>query len=352
MPQQILRNRKIGENHPVFIIAEAGVNHNGDVKIAHQLIDVAVEAGADAVKFQTFITEENIVHEAPLAEHHLANVGKTLSHFELIKKLELPLESFTELKSHCEEKGAVFLSTPYDLSSAKFLIELECEAIKIASSEMTNYPLLDMVRRSKIPVILSTGMSYWEEIVDSVNFLGEYHENICILKCTSNYPASPEGINLRGIAKLKKAFPKYIIGFSDHSIGNEISLASLGFGVSIIEKHFTLDKNAWGPDHKASMTPNEFKRFVQDVRIIERALGSYNWDIQKEEIAQRNTMQKGVYSRRNIKKGERVTLEDVKFLRPSGEITPQNFFLYYMNKPVVTEVLSESKLTPDIFKGT
>ena len=349
MAQLTLKNRKIGKGQPVFIIAEAGVNHNGDISLAHQLVDAAVDAGADAVKFQTFITEENIALRAPLAGHHLANVGKKLSHFELIKRLELPFNRFVELKSHCEEKGVVFLSTPYDLPSTQFLIELGCEAIKIASSEMTNYPLLDVVRRSKIPVILSTGMSHWEEIVDSVNFLGEYHFNICILKCTSNYPASPESINLCGIIKLKETFPQCVVGFSDHSIGDEISLASLGFEVCIIERHFTLDKSAWGPDHKASMTTDELKHFVLAIRKAEEALGTEDWDIQTEEVSQSKTMQKGVYARTNIKQGERITLADVKFLRPPGEITPKFFFLYYMNRITTAEVLQGEKLTTDIF---
>jgi len=343
--------RWVGKGEPVLIIAEAGVNHNGDIKLAHKLIDAAAEAGADAVKFQTFLTEESIGQKTPLAGHHLANVGKQMSHFDLIKKLELPFEKFAELKKHCEQKGVIFLSTPYDVFSAEFLIKLGCDAIKIASSELMNYPMLDVVRRSKRPVLLSTGMSRWNEIIDSIHFVGKFNKNICILKCTSNYPASPASINLRGIQKLREEFPQYLIGFSDHSVGNEISLASLALDVVMIERHFTLDKQAWGPDHKASLTPSELKYFVKEVRKVETALGDINWDIQAEETAQRKTMQKGVYARREIIKGERVRMEDVKFLRPLGKITPKEFFLRYHNRLLKKNVQVDAELIPAYFDG-
>lgn len=348
----MLKDRVIGDGQPVFIIAEAGVNHNGDISIAHKLIDAAASAGADAVKFQTFITEENISPDTPLAGHHISNVGLNISHFNLIKKLELPLDSFQELKEHCEEKGIIFISTPYDIVAANTLIKIKTEIIKVASSEMMNYPLLDVIGKSHIPVIVSTGMSCWDEIVDAVNFLGFYHSNICILKCTSNYPASPEGINLRGILKLRKAFPRYQVGFSDHSEGCEISLAALGFGVSIIERHFTLDKNSWGPDHRASLEPVEFKRFVEAVRKAEKALGSKDWEMQQEELSQRKTMQKGVYAKREIKKGSCVTADDVKFLRPTGKMTPKKFFLCYKNKIIYSDVKPNTELTPEHFINT
>jgi len=341
--------RWVGKGEPVLIIAEAGVNHNGDIKLAHKLIDAAAEAGADAVKFQTFLTEESIGRTTPLAGHHLANVGRKMSHFELIKKLELPLKSFAELKAHCEDRDVIFLSTPYDIVSAEFLIKLGCDAIKIASSEMMNYPILDVVRRSKKHVLLSTGMSRWKEIVDSIRFVGELNKNICVLKCTSNYPASPASINLRGIRKLREEFPQYLLGFSDHSVGNEISLASLSLDMVMIERHFTLDKNARGPDHKASLTPKEMKRFVKEVRKVEQALGNHDWDIQDEETAQRKTMQKGVYARRNITRGERVRLEDVKFLRPLGKITPKEFFLRYRNRLLNKNVQADAELIPAYF---
>jgi sialic acid synthase SpsE len=343
-------NKRVGDGRPVFLIAEAGVNHNGDLDMAYRLIDAAVTAGADAVKFQTFLTEEVVSPETPLAGHHVANVGKTISHFDLIKKIELPPKSFKELKAYCERKRIIFISTPYDVPSTRLLLELGCDTIKIASSEMSNFPMLDVVRSSGVNVILSTGMSQWQEIVDVVQFLKEKTSNICILKCTSNYPASAESIHLKGINKIYDSFPDCCVGFSDHSVGNHISLASLGFDVCMIERHFTLDKEAWGPDHKASMTPAEFRQFVDDVRLVEKALGKYDWDVQDEERTQRRTMQKGAYTRKAMKKGCTVTLDDVKFLRPTGSITPKEFFLKFQQRPLAIDVGFEQELKPEHFE--
>jgi len=345
-----IKNRIIGETQPVFIIAEAGVNHNGDADIAHKLIDAAAEAGADAVKFQTFITEDLVSLETPSASHHIANVKETLSHFDLIKKLQLPFSAFQELKSHSEEKGMIFISTPYDMRSAEFLIDLGVDILKIASSEMSNYPLLDVIRQSKIPVVISTGMNFWEEIVESVNFAREYNDKICILKCTSNYPASAESINLRGISKLKEAFPECLVGFSDHSEGFEISLAALGFGICVLERHFTLDKTLWGPDHKASITPSEFNRLVISVRKAERALGNRDWDVHEEELPQRRTMQKGVYAAKDIKKGEPITMQAVKILRPSGGMSLKEFYLEHCNKPAKVNIKAGQNITRAFFE--
>ena len=349
MKQIVFKNGVIGEDRPVFIIAEAGVNHNGDADVAHKLIDASVDAGADAVKFQTFVTEELVSPDTPLAGHHIANVPESSSHFELIKRLELPFAVFQDLKTHCEEKGVVFISTPYDISSVEYLIGLGVEVIKIASSEMTNLPLLDVVRSSGIPVILSTGMSAWDEILESVTFIREKHDNICVMKCTSNYPALPESINLRGIVKIREAFPDLLVGFSDHSEGPEISLAALGLGISVIERHFTLDKDAWGPDHKASMTPVEFNAFVRAVRKCEQATGSLDWGVQDEEFSQRKTMQKGVYARKTIRKGESVTIKDVKFLRPSSGLSPKKFYRHYAGRTVKEDIIINNVITSECF---
>lgn len=345
----LVKNRLIGEGQPVFIIAEAGVNHNGDVSIAHKLIDTAAEAGADSVKFQTFITEDLVSLETPSASHHIANVKETLSHFELIKKLQLPFSAYQELKSHSEERGMIFISTPYDMRSAEFLIDLEVDILKIASSEMTNYPLLDVIRQSKIPVVISTGMNFWQEILESVNFVREYNDKICVLKCTSNYPASAEGINLRGISKIKQTFSDCLVGFSDHSEGVEISLAALGFGICMLERHFTLDKTWWGPDHKASMTPAEFNQFIHAVRKSEKALGSMDWDVQTEELSQRNTMQKGIYASKEIKRGELVTMQNVKFLRPSRGMSLKEFYFEFCNKPAKADIRPGQNITRAFF---
>jgi len=335
----------------VLVIAEAGVNHNGDVDIAHQLIDAAAEAGADAIKFQTFVTEEIVAPDAPLAGHHMANVGEELTHYELLKRIELPWDAHPKLKTHCEERGVIFISTPYDVSSAKFLVELGCQVIKVASSEMTNLPLLDVLGDAGLPVMLSTGMSHWEEIVESVRFLEQKGTPLCILKCTSNYPATPASINLRGLIRMREAFPDCVLGLSDHSEGIEISLAALGLGATVIERHFTLDPEAWGPDHKASLPPAEFKRLVKSIRRVEAAMGDRDWTIEDEELGQRNTMQKGAYARRPISRNERVGLDDVMFLRPKGEIGPKEFYLVYRDRRTRRDIAAGSPLTADSFVG-
>ncbi len=334
-----LRNRRLSPDAPVFIIAEAGVNHNGEIKQAHQLIDQAAACGADAVKFQTFITEEIISKDAPLAGHHLANVGKSTSHFDLIKRLELRFDAFDELKQHCEEKKMTFFSAPYDIESARFLIGLGVEIIKVPSSEMMNYPMLDVIRREDTLVMLSTGMSQWDEIVDAVSFVKEYQSKLIVLKCTSNYPASPESLNLNGVRRMQNRFPELMIGFSDHCLGCEASLVAVGMGVKVLERHFTLDKNDWGPDHKASMEPKEFSDFVQAVRQAEIILGKAEWEIQDEEKSQRDAMQKGVYARRELKKGEKISITDVRFLRPSSNLSPKEFFLNCLNRQIKADVV-------------
>ncbi len=344
-----LKHRRLSSNDSVFIIAEAGVNHNGDLNKAHQLIDEAAACGADAVKFQTFITEEIISPDAPLAGHHVANIGQTITHFDLIKKLELPFGVFDELKKHCEDRKMTFISAPYDTPSAKFLIDMGLEIIKVPSSEMMNYPMLDVIRKSAVPVMLSTGMSRWAEIVEAVNFVKECQSRLIVLKCTSNYPASSASLNLNGIKRMQDVFPQTMIGFSDHSLGHEASLVAVGMGVKVLERHFTLDKDDWGPDHKASMDPKEFRRFVDAVRQAEVILGKSDWDIQNEEKSQRATMQKGVYARRDLKKGEKISVADVRFLRPSSDLSPKEFFLTCVNKQVKADVTAGQLIKKEHF---
>lgn len=328
----------VGDGQATFIIAEAGVNHNGDIDLAHKLIDAAAETGADAVKFQTYLTEELTAPDAPLAGHHVANVGHEMSHFQLLRKLQLPWDQHGPLKAHCDELGLIFISTPYDIPSARFLVDFGCPAIKIASSEMTNLPLLDAVAAGRAPVILSTGMSEWTEIEQSVAFLQERSTALCVLKCTSNYPCSPESVNLRGIERMRDAFPDAVIGLSDHTERIEVSVAALGLGTAVIEKHFTLDKKAWGPDHRASLEPDEFTQLVMAVRLAEAAMGERDWHVADEETAQRDAMRKGIYARHAIKRGTRITVDDVLFLRPRGDIGPREFYLEYQGREARTDI--------------
>ncbi len=329
----------------IKVIAEAGVNHNGDLDKALSLVDSACDTGADVVKFQTFITNNNIQQVTPLAGHHIENVGNTLSHYDIIKKIELSFNDFKIIKKHCDKKNIEFLSTPYDLQSASFLInDLGCKTIKIASSELTNLPLIDLIAKSKCEIILSTGMSTWDEVSDTVNLILSLNTKCTLLKCTSNYPASIKSLNISHIKLLKDKFPDCNIGFSDHSVGHEAAITAIGFGITLIEKHFTLNKNDWGPDHKASMEPNEFKDYITKIRNAELSLGNMQWSIQEEEIQQRETMRKGTYLNNDLKSGHVLTIDDVTFLRPKGKVEPSTFYKKFIGKKIIKNLKSGDEL--------
>lgn len=317
--------RYVGGDQPVFIIAEAGVNHNGDEKTALKMVKEAARIGADAVKFQTFITEETVSHRAPFAEHHIANVRNVRSHFELIKKLELPFESFKRIKEYAAELGIIFISTPYDVVSAEYLANIGVPAIKIASAEITNAPLVDTVIGLGLPIILSTGMNNFAELSGVVNIILRRKGDLAILKCTSNYPVDYSNVNLSGIQTLKNNFKDCVIGFSDHSKSYEVACAAVALGAKIIEKHFTLDRGMWGPDHKASLDPASFRAYICAVRNVEKAMGSRDIRVLPSEIMQKKTMQKSIYSRRLIPLGKKISMDDLIFLRPSGGIPPSDY---------------------------
>ncbi|MDA9633286.1 N-acetylneuraminate synthase family protein [bacterium] len=320
----------------IKVIAEAGVNHNGDLDKALSLVDHACDSGADVVKFQTFITNNNIQQVTPLAGHHIKNVGSTLSHYDIIKKIELSFNDFKIIKKYCDRKNIEFLSTPYDLQSASFLInDLGCKIIKIASSELTNLPLIDLIAKSNCEIILSTGMSTWNEVLDSVNLILSLNTKCTLLKCTSNYPASIKSLNINHIKLLKDKFQDCNIGFSDHSVGHDAAITAIGFGITLIEKHFTLDKNDWGPDHKASMEPDEFKDYVIKIRNAELSLGNMEWSIQEEEMQQRETMRKGTYLNNDFTPGHILTINDVIFLRPKGKVEPSTFYKKFIGKKII-----------------
>ena len=333
----------------VKIIAEAGVNHNGSIKKAHELIDRATECKADAIKFQTFIADDLISNKAPLANHHKANVDNNISHKNLIKKLELPFDAFIELKKHCDQNKIEFISTPYDTKSANFLLSLDIDTIKIASSELTNYPLIEILAKSNKELILSTGMSTFEEIEDSIRFILKLNHKLTVLKCTSNYPADYNEINLMGLNKIKKKFPNIKIGFSDHCPGSEASILAIAFQISVIEKHFTLNKQDWGPDHKASLDFHEFSKFVNEIRNAEKSLGLNDWNISNAELEQKKVMQKGTFAAKPILKGEVLSLENVCFMRPMGSISPKSFYLNYLNRKVNQNIEMGEEIKKEYF---
>ena len=310
----------------VKIIAEAGVNHNGDVNLAKKLIDVADESGADYVKFQTWVTEELIDLNAPKAEYQRKNDGDS-SQFEMCKRLELSFDDFRALKEYCDGKRITFLSTPDEQISLDFLVDdLGLDIIKVGSGEITNLLYLAQIAKKKKDVILSTGMSNLSEIERALEVLwSEGAASVKLLHCTSDYPADFDGVNLNAMNTMKEAF-KVDVGYSDHTIGYEVSVAAVALGASIIEKHFTLDRSMEGPDHRASLEPLELKEFVEKIRNVEVALtGSGRKVPTPAEIETKKIVMKGIYLDRDIKAGSILHERDLCFKRPVVQLGADRF---------------------------
>lgn len=311
----------------VFIIAEAGVNHNGSIELAKRLIDVAVEAQADAVKFQTFKTENLVSKNAQKAAYQKETTEANESQFDMIKKLELDVETHKELIKYCSSKGIMFLSTPFDSDSIKLLASLGLKIFKIPSGEITNLPYLREIGRLDKKVILSTGMADIGEIEDALDILidaGTKKENITVLHANSEYPTPMEDVNLRAMVTIGNTFDiKY--GYSDHTLGIEVDIAAVAMGASCIEKHFTLDKNMEGPDHKASLEPDELKQMVKAIRNIELALGSSVKKPSRSESRNIIVSRKSIVANVDIKKGEVLTEENLTVKRPADGISPMRW---------------------------
>jgi len=312
----------IGENG-VFIIAEAGVNHNGDIEMAFKLIDVAKEAGADAVKFQTFKTENMIAKKASMAEYQRRNIGKGKAQYELIKELELSFDDFAKLKEYCDEEGILFLSSPFDHESVDFLESL-VPFYKVPSGEIVNYPYLEHIASKEKPVIMSTGMANLGEVEKALNIIYSVNRNaeVYLLHCTTNYPTPFDEVNLKAMVTLREAF-KLPVGYSDHTLGIEVSISAVALGAVIIEKHFTLDKKLPGPDHKASLEPDELKTMVRAIRNVERALGD---GIKRPNKSEKNIMQvvrKKLVAARDMEVGKVVRREDIAIKRAGEGLEPE-----------------------------
>lgn len=317
--------RAAGAGQPVFVIAEAGVNHNGDMGLAKKLIDAAADAGADAVKFQTFTPEEIVSDTAPQAEYQTANTGREESQISMLRGLVLPHKEHSALKKFAEKKGLVFLSTPFSIPDADFLETLDIVAYKIPSGELTNIPFLAHLAKKGKPVLLSTGMGTLEEVREALNVLKENGAtDIAIFHCTSEYPAPPADINLRAMQTLASEFG-LPTGLSDHSDGIYIAIAAVALGACILEKHFTLDRSLPGPDHKASLEPSELKEMIRCIRAVEQALGSGDKKPTKGEMDTALVARKSVVARRDIAAGTRITAEDVYIVRPGTGISPKHF---------------------------
>lgn len=310
----------------VFIIAEAGDNHNGDLQKAYELIDKAVEAKADCVKFQTFKTENVVSKFAEKAEYQKANDGKNGSQFEMIKNLELPFEDFRRLKIYCDEKHIMFLSTAFDLESIDFLATLDLPIWKIPSGEITNLPYLEKIASLGKDVILSTGMCELDEVKAAINILKKNGcGEITILHCNTEYPTPFHDVNLRAMVAMRQEL-NVNIGYSDHTLGIEVPIAAVALGATVIEKHFTLDKNMVGPDHKASLEPDELKDMVRAVRNIEQAMGT---DIKKVTNSERKNIviaRKSIVAKKAIKKGDILNENNMTIKRPGNGISPMHWY--------------------------
>lgn len=308
----------------VYIIAEAGVNHNGNIDIAKKLAGYAKQAGCDCVKFQTFSADRLVTRNAAKAEYQIKNTNSNDSQYSMLKRLELTADDFKQLKRHCEELQIDFLATPFDEESADILEDIGVDAFKISSGEITNKPLLQYIASKGKRMLLSTGMSTMEEVRKAVGWIKEQHnDKVTLFHCTSNYPASYESVNMKAMLSLKEEFccP---VGYSDHTEGIEIALLAVALGAQMIEKHFTYDKEAQGPDHKASLDPDELKRMVLAVRHIEAAFGSGRKEPCESELSTRNAARKSLVWKKAVKKGEVITREHICCKRPGTGMLPEN----------------------------
>ncbi|MGR5297173.1 N-acetylneuraminate synthase [Vibrio mediterranei] len=311
-------------NNNTFIIAEAGVNHNGDIGLAKKLVDVAADAGVNAVKFQTWQTELLVTKDAKMADYQVENTQQEETQYEMLKRLELSYNDFSELKLYCDTKGITFMSTPDEEQSASFLDGLQ-EIFKIGSGELTNTPFLRHIASFNKPVILSTGMGYLSEVEHAIMTLqdaGLALNQITVLHATTDYPTASEDVNLRAMLTIENAFPGIEVGYSDHTLGIEVPVAAVAMGAKVIEKHFTLDKTMEGPDHKASLEPSELKQMVEAIRNIEVALGT-GWKVPTPtEQSNRSVVRKSIVAAKVISAGELITADMLEIKRPGNGISP------------------------------
>ena len=308
----------------VFIIAEAGVNHNGSIDLAKKLIDVASNAGADAVKFQTFKAKNLVTKNAKKAIYQKDTTNIKESQFNMLKKLELNIEAHKELILYCNSKKIIFLSSPFDHESIELLKDLDLEILKIPSGEITNLPYLRHIGKLDKKIILSTGMSTIDEVKNALSILinsGTKKNKITVLHANTEYPTPMEDVNLRAMVTIGKELDVNF-GYSDHTLGIEVDIAAVAMGASCIEKHFTLDCNMEGPDHKASLEPSQLKAMVKAIRNIEKALGSSIKKASKSELLNIKIVRKSIVAKTKIKKGEILTQQNLSVKRPGRGMSP------------------------------
>lgn len=309
-----------------LIIAEAGVNHNGSLELAKKLALTAKECGADIVKFQTAKLDSLVSKSAKMAKYQKENIGSDMSQRDMLKKLLLTYEEFAELSEYCKKIGIKFLSTPFDLESIAFLHDLGCDLWKVPSGEITNLPYLEKIASTRKPVLLSTGMCDIGEVEAALEILKDKGAgDVTVLHCTTQYPTPYEEVNLKAMLTLKKAFGCEV-GYSDHTQGIEVPIAAVAMGAVVIEKHFTLDRNMEGPDHKASLEPDELSAMVKAIRNIEIAMGNGGKKPTASEFLNAAVARKSIIARKPIKKGERFTAENLTTKRPGSGISPMRWY--------------------------
>ncbi len=315
--------REVGEHNPCFIIAEAGVNHNGDLQLARHLVDVAAAAGADAVKFQTFKATGVASSDAPKAAYQHATTDGSESQLQMLRRLELSLNDHRELMNHCRERNILFMSTPFDYESADILSDLDMPVTKVGSGEVNNLPFLSHVAKKGKPVILSTGMSYLGEVDRAIQtILATGNDKIILLHCVTNYPADPADANLKAMQTMASAF-RCPVGYSDHTEGMEIPIAAVALGASVIEKHITLDRNLPGPDHASSMEPDAFESLVAKIRIVEAGLGLGEKRPATSEAETRKIVRRSLAVCNDVETGAILREGDLTALRPGTGIPPE-----------------------------
>ena len=306
----------------VIIIAEAGVNHNGNIEIAKKLIDVAAESGADYVKFQTASLDGIVSKSAKMSQYQIENIGVETSQKEMLRKLLLPYEAFEELYEYCKTRNIAFLSTPFDIESIDFLDDLGVPFWKIPSGEITNYPYLKHIGQTGKPVIMSCGMSTLEEVESAIRVLKENGTtNISIMHCNTDYPTKMSDVNLRAINWLEEKLG-VPVGYSDHTLGIEVPIAAVAMGAGVIEKHFTLDRNMEGPDHVCSLEPAELKQMIKSMRNIEQALGEREKKVTDSEKQNIEVARKSIVCAKRIKCGETISEDMLTTKRPGNGINP------------------------------
>lgn len=350
MKQEIrIGSQIISNQSPVFIIAEAGVNHNGNLDMARRLIEEAASCGADCIKFQTFKAERVVTTSAPKAKYQLGTTDKTESQLDMLRKIELKPEHHSELKLYAEKLGLIFLSTPYNFEDIDLLENIGVLAYKVASGQIVEHPFLRKIAKTGKPIFLSTGMATLAEIDNALRSIhDEGNDRVVLLQCTTNYPSRIEDANLRVLQTFRSVFG-CLVGYSDHTIGIESAITSVALGARVIEKHFTLDKNLPGPDHSSSMIPEELKSLVNQIHMTEASLGS----AQKEpiEIEKENSigMRRSIVASRNIQKGEMITADNITFKRPATGLSPR-FYDIILGKRAIKDISYDELLQMEMIE--